>query len=143
MHIKQFTEKYQITSDTARYYEAEGLLKPKRLDNGYRLYDDQCEKSMKYIIVLKQIGFSLQEIRYLLTLEQQPISQECNIASVTTFTQKIEDIERKIKFYENALHALRLAGSFMEQGKYAENQSKIDELVDDIYLSMSDKGNEA
>ena len=137
MQIKAFTEKYHITSDTARFYEAEGLLKPARTDSGYRIYDEQCEKAIKYIIVLKQVGFSLQEIRYLLTLEQQPISQECNIASVSMFNQKIEDIERNIKFYETALHTLKAAGSYMEQGKYAENQGEIDELVDDMFNSLN------
>jgi len=139
MQIKAFTEKYHITSDTARFYEAEGLLKPARSSGGYRIYDEQCEKTIKYIIVLKQIGFSLQEIRYLLTLEQQPISQACNIASVAAFNQKIEDIERKIKFYQTALHVLQSAGSYMEQGKFAENQDKIDKLVDDMFSSLNEK----
>lgn len=139
MQIKAFTEKYHITSDTARFYEAEGLLKPTRSDGGYRIYDEQCEKAMKYIIVLKQADFSLQEIRYLLTLEQQPVSQECNVASTLMFTQKIEDIERKIKFYEITLQVLKAANGYMEQGKYAENQAKIDELVEDVFISLIEK----
>jgi len=138
MKIKQFTEKYRISSDTARYYESEGLLAPVRLGNGYRVYDERCEKTIKYILVLKQVGFSLQEIKLLLTLEQLPVSQECNIASVSVFQQKIEEVERKIQFYQSALQALRLTSDYMRDGKYAENQTKIDELVDEMYNSLVD-----
>lgn len=136
MQIKQFTEKYRISNDTARYYESEGLLAPVRLENGYRMYDEHCEKTIKYILVLKQVGFSLQEIKLLLTLEQLPISQECNVASVSAFQQKIDEVQRKIQFYQTALQALQLTSDYMRDGKYAENQSKIDELVDGMYSSL-------
>lgn len=37
MYIKPFASKYQLSVDTIRFYEKEGILNPKRLVNGYRL----------------------------------------------------------------------------------------------------------
>lgn len=86
--------------DTVRYYEKEGLIEPKRLENRYRLYDETCEKSLKYILVLKQLGFSLQEIKGLLDLEKRPVSKDCNEVSVSLFNDKISYIENKIQSLE-------------------------------------------
>ncbi|UZM97207.1 MerR family transcriptional regulator [Lysinibacillus sp. MHQ-1] len=64
MKIKQFAEKFGLSTDTVRYYEKEGLLHPQKLNNGYRVYDGTCEQTMKFILVLRQLGFSLQEINF-------------------------------------------------------------------------------
>jgi len=136
LQIKQFTKKYGISNDTARYYEAEGLLHPVRLDNGYRSYDESCEQAIKFITVLKEAGFSLQEIKMLMELEQRPPSEQCNETSVTMFTNKINNIKRQIAFYQAALHALQFTMNMMGEGKYAQNQYQIHQLIDDMYNSL-------
>ncbi|WP_255505016.1 MerR family transcriptional regulator [Lysinibacillus sphaericus] len=73
MLIKQFATKYYLSTDTVRYYEKEGYLHPHKQDNGYRVYDVTCEHTIKFILVLRQLGFTLQEIKQLLTLEQKPL----------------------------------------------------------------------
>ena len=103
MRIKQFAEKYNLSNDKIRFYEKEGLLHPTRLQNGYRFYGEQCEKNIKFIIVLKQLRFFLQEIQLLLTLEQQPLTSECNDSSASLFAQKITVVEKQIEFYAVAL----------------------------------------
>lgn len=47
MQIKYFAEKYQIQTDTIRYYEKENLLKPTRRENGYREYNEDSEKQLQ------------------------------------------------------------------------------------------------
>ena len=46
MQIKQFAKKYQIQADKIRYYEKKNLLKPKRRENRYREYNEECEKQL-------------------------------------------------------------------------------------------------
>ena len=65
MQIKEFAMKYEVPVDTIRFYEKEGLLQPRRLENGYRQYTEGCSKQLKMIIVLKQLGFTLKEIHQL------------------------------------------------------------------------------
>lgn len=138
MQIKEFASKYRLTNDTVRYYEKEGLLAPTRLENGYRLYDKTCEKNIKYILVLKQLGFALQEIKALLKLEKRQHSDDCNGASVTLFKNKIFYLERRIKFFTTAMQALQIAYDLMETGKYAENKDKIEFLVEEMYWKMEE-----
>jgi len=133
MKIKQFAEKYQLTTDTVRYYEKEGLLHPHKLDNGYRVYDDTCENTIKLILVLRQLGFTLQEIKQLLMLDQKPVSESCNLETVQLFSAKIAHIEQQLLFYQQALQSLQLTKTLMADGKYAENQVVIASLIEDMY----------
>ena len=48
-----------------RYYEQEGLLCPARLDNGYRDYSGEDLETLLRIKLLRQLDFSLEEIRQL------------------------------------------------------------------------------
>lgn len=59
-----------IRADTVRFYEAEGLLKPKtRTASGYRLYDESAIKRIEFIQHAQQCGFSLADIAQLLELK--------------------------------------------------------------------------
>lgn len=138
MQIKEFASKYKLTNDTVRYYEKEGLISPVRLENGYRMYDELCEKKIKYALVFKQLGFSLKEIVMLLELEGRPLSPDCNKVSVSLFDDKITSIERKIRFFASAIQTLKLANDLMAEGKYAENRDKIELLIEEMYLEMKE-----
>ena len=63
MTIKELEERTGMTRANIRYYEQEGLLAPARKENGYRSYSEEdCEDLLK-IKLLRQLQFSLQEIR--------------------------------------------------------------------------------
>ena len=65
MTIKELEERTGMTRANIRYYEQEGLLAPARKENGYRSYSEEdCEDLLK-IKLLRQLQFSLQEIRAL------------------------------------------------------------------------------
>lgn len=58
-----------VSVDTLRFYEREGLLsKPQRTAAHYRLYDERIIARLRFIRRAKSLGFSLQEIRELLML---------------------------------------------------------------------------
>lgn len=138
MKIKQFAEKFQLSTDTVRYYEKEGLLHPQKLNNGYRVYDGTCEQTMKFILVLRQLGFTLQEINYLLTLEKKTISTECNEETVQLFTAKIAHIEQLMHFYQHARQSLQLTKTLMADGQFKNNQEKINSLIEDMYQNLQE-----
>lgn len=144
MLIKEFATKYKITNDTVRYYEKEGLLAPVRLENGYRSYDESCEEGIKFILVLKQLGFSLQEIKVLLMLDKKQPSKECNEISTTLFSEKIRCLESKVEFYSSAIQALQKSHDLMKQGKYIENKDEIELLILDMFqkIDARDEQNE-
>ncbi|OOG56734.1 MerR family transcriptional regulator [Rhodanobacter sp. C03] len=58
-----------VAIDTIRYYEREGLLpEPVRRASGYRSYGDSTIAQLRFIRRAKDLGFTLDEIRELLTL---------------------------------------------------------------------------
>ncbi|WP_332650209.1 MerR family transcriptional regulator [Lysinibacillus sp. 54212] len=137
MYIKDFALKYKVSIDTIRYYEKEGLLHPSRLENGYRYYDQPCEKSIKFILVLKELGFSLQEIRSLLLLDQQSISNDCKEATTGIFTEKIKAIEKQMELFNVALTALKTTEHLIREGEYEANKIKTEEMVEEMFKKMS------
>lgn len=56
-----------VSARTLHHYDAIGLLKPSTVtDAGYRLYDDADLERLGQIMLFKELGFSLQEIREIL-----------------------------------------------------------------------------
>lgn len=63
MKINELEKALGIPRASIRFYEKEGLLSPRRHDNGYRDYDDNDLKTLKTIIVLRKMGISVEQIR--------------------------------------------------------------------------------
>lgn len=133
MQIKAFSKKFNVPKDTVRYYEKEGLLQPKRLENGYRQYDEDCACQLKMIIVLKQLGFTLQEIYQLSSLKMEEITPECNQATVYIFNQKLQQLMDKIEFYQSAMQTLEMAKQLIQEEKYSENERIINQSVEELF----------
>ena len=60
----EMAKKAGVSQKAIRLYDEKGLLKPTDYSEGnYRLYDDAALQILEKIVALKQIGFSLEEIR--------------------------------------------------------------------------------
>ena len=99
--IGQLAERAGVAIDTVRYYERNQLLAPAgRLASGYRRYGSAELKRLRFIRRAKVLGFTLDDIRALLSL-----SDSRNVAKVKRAAQdKLADIERRI----DELHRIRL-----------------------------------
>ncbi len=62
--IGDFANLVNISVRTLRYYDEIGLLKPEIVDRytSYRYYTDDNVVEAQFIILLKEVGFTLQEI---------------------------------------------------------------------------------
>ncbi len=63
MTIKELENRCGLDRATIRFYEKEGLIAPKRLSNGYRDYAEEDALALDKISLLRQLDFSLEEIR--------------------------------------------------------------------------------
>ncbi|UXI70683.1 heavy metal-responsive transcriptional regulator [Tahibacter amnicola] len=93
MSIGQLAKRAGVPIDTVRYYERNGLLTPAhRTAAGYRHYGDRQLKRLRFIRRAKALGFTLDDIRGLLTL-----SDEQDVATVKQAAQrKVDDIAQRI-----------------------------------------------
>lgn len=65
MNIKEIEQRSGLTRANIRYYEQEGLLAPARRENQYRDYSEEDLQALLRIVLLRSLGFSLEEIRRL------------------------------------------------------------------------------
>lgn len=67
LQIGALAKRLGTSSKTLRHYEAQGLLRPSsRSASGYRQYDAQSCRDAQQVLALRQIGFSIPEIRQVL-----------------------------------------------------------------------------
>lgn len=74
--IGDFSRISRLGIKTLRYYHEIGLLEPSRVDpfTGYRYYDEECLSRVRAISRLKDLNFSLGEIRDILAGKQKDTS---------------------------------------------------------------------
>ncbi|MBP3635177.1 MAG: MerR family transcriptional regulator [Bacilli bacterium] len=63
--IGDFSKEVNVPVKTLRYYDEINLFKPIEVDlyTGYRYYSDEQIDDLKLILMLKEVGFSLEEIK--------------------------------------------------------------------------------
>lgn len=85
-----------IGIETVRFYEKEGLLDPpSRTRANYRIYPPRAIVRLRFIKRAKRLGFSLKEIKDLLSLKQDSQATKADVKKKTQ--AKITDIELKIR----------------------------------------------
>lgn len=65
MKIQEVEQLVGITKKNIRFYEHEGLLSPRRSENGYRDYSEGDVDTLKKIKLLRSLSFPIDEIRKL------------------------------------------------------------------------------
>lgn len=94
--IGELAKILSVSTDTLRYYEKHNLISAtSRGSNGYRFYNHDVLQVMQFIIRAKSVGFSLNEIKELLSIKVDKASHSC--AEVKSFTEgKLQQINQKI-----------------------------------------------
>ena len=59
----QFAKKAQVSVRTIRFYDNQGILKPSLVQDGARFYTDDDFNRLQQILLLKYLGFSLDDIK--------------------------------------------------------------------------------
>ena len=66
----QFAKLASVSVRTIRFYDTQNILKPSMVnDNGARFYTDEDLKKLQQILLLKYLGFSLEDIRQILVTD--------------------------------------------------------------------------
>ncbi len=103
--IGQLAKQTDNSTVTIRYYEKCGLIPSStRSDGGYRLYPETLIPRFQFIKNAKLVGFSLNEIKELLFLQNLPHSKGQNIKDITI--KKASIIKDKIKALKKMQRAL-------------------------------------
>jgi DNA-binding transcriptional MerR regulator len=116
MKIAEVSERYSISSDTLRYYERIGLIRPvNRNASGVRDYIESDLQRVQFIKCMRSAGLSIEVlIEYVGLVEQgdgtiearKEILKEQRVlltARIKEMQKTLEILDHKIEVYENAV----------------------------------------
>lgn len=104
--IGQLAEQSGVGVETIRFYERKGLIaQPRRPASGYRKYDDQTSDRIRFIQQGQELGFTLGEIKQLLSLRVDPRTSCADVRGKAE--EKIADIDGKLASLRRMRAALK------------------------------------
>lgn len=99
--VKQLAQKCGVSVRTLHHYDAIGLLKPvQTTDAGYRLYDEGSLERLYLILLFRELGFALKDIRGILDAPDFDRDR--------VLEQQIALLERKQRHLEHIANMARL-----------------------------------
>lgn len=129
MTISELAKATGIHIETVRYYERRGLLPtPARRPSGYRVYTESTVARLHFIKNAQGLGFSLVEIKKLLTLR---VDADTNCAEVRRQAEaKLVEVEGKLQALQQIQTALTQLVAACERGG-AQGECPILEALED------------
>lgn len=95
MTIGEIARRCDVSRDTLRFYEREGLIEPlRRTAAGYRLYSASDEERVRFIRRAQALGLSLDDIRALLRVQPNATAGGCR-AVADRLRERIAVLQRK------------------------------------------------
>lgn len=109
MHIQQVSSRTGVSARLLRYYESMHLLKPRRLENGYRVYtlaDIEKINSIKYYL---ELGVKIKEIANIIKCYDEDYSDpDCRGTAMAFYSVKLDNIRREIGILKSKEESLSL-----------------------------------
>lgn len=141
MYIGEFSERTGLSVDTLRYYDDIGLLSPNRQDNR-RVYTERELKRAKEINLLKNLNFSLNEIKKILDIDQKIddiVKQGGLIPEVSSKSGELEEYVIGLK----ELLKEKYQQVLQQEQKIAEAKKKLQHLINklEIFRQGSEENN--
>jgi MerR family transcriptional regulator, aldehyde-responsive regulator len=116
MKIAEVSERYGLSSDTLRYYERIGLIRPvNRSANGIRDYNEIDLRRVEFIKCMRSAGLSIEVLIEYVGLVQQgdqtietrkeilKEQRELLLIKMKELQKTLDILDHKIEVYENAV----------------------------------------
>ena len=105
MRINEVAKVSRVSSRTLHYYDEIGLLRPTKLENGYRVYTENDLDKLQQILFYKFLGFKLSKISEILNnksnkLEILEEQRQLILKEKSRYEQILNTIENTIKSYK-------------------------------------------
>ncbi len=106
--IGELAKLAEVTPDTIRFYEKQQMMDhANRTEGGFRLYSEQDLQRLKFIRYAKQLGFTLEAIRELLSIRIDPEHHTCQ-ESKGIVQARLSEVETKIAELQFMKQSLQL-----------------------------------
>ncbi|HHA1893942.1 TPA: Zn(2+)-responsive transcriptional regulator [Enterobacter ludwigii] len=96
-----------VTPDTIRYYEKQQMIDHEvRTEGGFRLYTDHDLQRLRFIRYARQLGFTLDSIRELLSIRIDPEHHTCQ-ESKSIVQARLDQVEARIQELQTMQRSLQ------------------------------------
>lgn len=121
---REFAALAGVTVRTLHHYDRLGLLRPRRAQNGYRVYGEHDLARLEQIVALKFVGLPLRRIKALLDRD--------GIELAGALRKQRRVLEAKLGLLDQAIQAIRQAEAAVEAGKRPDSAilAKIIEVME-------------
>ena len=136
MHYKisELAELAGISSRTLRHYDEVGLLKPRRLkESNYRIYDENQVNELQHILILKEMGFELNQIMTMIKDLSESKRMKMLEEHLLTLEHKKNQIERIIHNVNTTIKSMKGEVMMKDQDKFEGLKEKMIEENDQHY----------
>ncbi len=108
MLIGELARRTGVGTHTLRYYESQGLLRPERGSNGYRVFTTDAIRTVVQVRGLLQAGLSTREIAYLLPCASGdvPLLEPCS-ELVSVLESRREQLDLRLEALVRSRAALQ------------------------------------
>ncbi|RCW58722.1 MerR family transcriptional regulator [Halanaerobium sp. ST460_2HS_T2] len=134
MKIREFSNKFDLSYDTIRYYMKLKLINPHK-NGGHYEFNNEDQEDMEEILKLKEMEFSLEEIKEILSFKRigRLSNYQKNSYYQNLYHRKLDSLERRIIELKDAKNALH---SHLKKLKSANNDRRNDLSLNLNLLSL-------
>ena len=104
MTIKEVSEKFNITQDTLRYYEREGLINAVPKEHGIRNYGPKEIDNVEFVVCMRGAGVSIETLKKYIKLISQ--GDETAEERRNLLIQERSKLKAKLEDMQNAFEKL-------------------------------------
>ena len=130
--IGEFSKISGLTIKTLRLYHEKEILIPNKIDSqtGYRFYSSTCAKKVRSIIQLKNLGFSLNDIKQILENYNDDTDILDFLESKNDYiNQKIKDLENSAKIMKQIIKTEKEARMVNDKNKFEVEEKTLDKIL--------------
>ncbi len=112
MNVRDAAARSGLPAKTIRYYDDIGLVVPDRQANGYRDYNDQTIQKLAFLKRARQLGFSIDDCRQLLSLYEDKGRASADVRSLAEkhlieVDKRLEELQHLRATLSHLVHSCR------------------------------------
>lgn len=107
MTLSELARTAGLPPRTVRYYVDRGLIRPaRRSAGGYRLFDDNALRQLRFLRRLQGLGLTLRELQQLLRAAERQSCGQTSSTVVSKLESQLHAVDRRLEELQHVRHEL-------------------------------------